>query len=547
MIAFRCKLTMILLGTLSACSEPIIVAPDAVFPDGSRYEGELESGMLHGKGTLIYPNKTHYTGDFVEGQFHGTGELVYATGEKYTGEYKHGQLNGFGHFVDTKENSYEGEFKQGVFNGHGTHSLKNGAVYTGQFDNGLYHGKGRYSHDDYFYEGDFVKGVFTGSGSYKDYEGSTYSGQVKDWVAHGKGSKTNTEGTVVNGDFENGYASGDGKIDYKDGSQYEGSLSYDKPEGEGVMTYANGDVFKGEFSYGRRFGKGTLTRSSPAEGEIKTLSGKWKGDSLIHNFETGDRQHDQAGIALEYHQENLKKSIDKLEPSTPGSPNIYFLGVAGDGSQSVFKRELEYVAPLIESRYSSKDRSMLLVNHHDTAEVYPLATKRSIESAVNGIAAKMDTDEDVLVAYFTSHGSKDHEFYLNHDSIKLSDLGAKQLAEIVKNSRIKWKVIIVSACYSGGFISELKDDYTMIITAADADSRSFGCSEESEMTYFGRALFKEALTKNPNASLKQAFAKAKELVSVWEKDEEKRSSNPLIHAPAAIVRKLEHIRAHTKK
>ena len=77
-----------------------------------------------------------------------------------------------------------------------------------------------------------------------------------------------------------------------------------------------------------------------------------------------------------------------------------------------------------------------------------------------------------------------------------------------------WKVVLISACYSGGFISSVKDDRTLVITAARADRRSFGCDDENEFTQFGRAYFSEALV--PGASFQEAFRKSEALVEEWE-------------------------------
>ena len=47
--------------------------------------------------------------------------------------------------------------------------------------------------------------------------------------------------------------------------------------------------------------------------------------------------------------------------------------------------------------------------------------------------------------------------------------------QILDDARVKWRVIIVSACYSGVFLDELENDMTLIITAAllkFADSRT---------------------------------------------------------------------------
>jgi hypothetical protein len=76
------------------------------------------------------------------------------------------------------------------------------------------------------------------------------------------------------------------------------------------------------------------------------------------------------------------------------------------------------------------------------------------------------------------------------------------------------------------------------MTAADAESTSFGCSDESEMTYFGKAFFSEVFSKNKTIELTNGFAKAKELVLLWEKEQELDSSNPMLSAPKAIVDKM---------
>ena len=75
--------------------------------------------------------------------------------------------------------------------------------------------------------------------------------------------------------------------------------------------------------------------------------------------------------------------------------------------------------------------------------------------------------------------------------------------------------MLISACYSGGFIDALADEHTLVITAARADRRSFGCTDENEFTDFGRAYFKEALPQS--GSFQEAFRRAEALVGEWEK------------------------------
>jgi len=126
----------------------------------------------------------------------------------------------------------------------------------------------------------------------------------------------------------------------------------------------------------------------------------------------------------------------------------------------------------------------------------------------------MDREQDILFLFLTSHGSREHEFVLSQKGMSLPDLPAKTLAALLKDSGIRWKVVVVSACYSGGFIPPLRDEATLVITAARADRTSFGCADENDFTYFGRAYFKEALPKAN--SFQHAFRQAEILVKEWE-------------------------------
>ena len=84
-----------------------------------------------------------------------------------------------------------------------------------------------------------------------------------------------------------------------------------------------------------------------------------------------------------------------------------------------------------------------------------------------------------------------------------------ELARLLEPLAERNLVIVISACYSGGFIDALKDERTLVMTAARADRTSFGCSDDSDFTYFGRALFAEALLQTyPNLKAVAATLRA---------------------------------------
>lgn len=587
---FKSCFALCTLLLISACSEPLILNPDAVLPDGSRYSGGIVDGRFSGQGKLVYSGGGYYQGSFVDGVFHGNGVLVFASGDRWEGNFTEGQAtgeftiissdtetryvgglqNGYmhgkgelttqeyvykgdfvlgdfeGHGVYTHSNgdAYTGEFEANLYHGHGSVSYENGSSYTGEFKAGNYHGDGEFKQGDMFYRGTFVDGVLTGQAELSMYDGSMYTGEVEAWQPQGEGVLTTADNNRLEGRFEAGLLVGEGHWYGADGSAYVGEFDYNQFDGTGTYTAANGDVYQGEFSFGDYHGQGTLTLATRNAEQAKVQRGKWSRGKLVYDEDSGMRQHAQAELALIHHQRLLTEALSKLPNSEPGSAKAYFLGIAGDGSQSVFRREIEFVYQQLDRRYAIADRSVLLVNHHDTAELWPLATRQSISQALDALGRTMNAERDVLFLYMTSHGSKEHDFYLNHDSIKLPDISPTELKEMLDQAGIQWRVLMVSACYSGGFVPVLQNEKTMLITAADSQSKSFGCSEDSEMTYFGRALFQEVLAQDTSLSLVDAYPKAVQLIAEWEKSEDRDASNPQLSAPEKIVSKLRELETH---
>jgi len=118
------------------------------------------------------------------------------------------------------------------------------------------------------------------------------------------------------------------------------------------------------------------------------------------------------------------------------------------------------------------------------------------------------------------------------------------LSRLLAESGIKWKALVISACYSGGFVEPLKDDNTLIITAAAADRQSFGCSNEADFTYFGRAYFNEALRRS--LSFTDAFDIASRSIATRERAEKLEPSRPQLFAGAPMRDKLAEIEVRLK-
>jgi hypothetical protein len=215
---------------------------------------------------------------------------------------------------------------------------------------------------------------------------------------------------------------------------------------------------------------------------------------------------------------------------------LYFVGFAPDGIDDVFGRELETVSRLMSQRFDAAERSLLLSNEPDTLGELPIASATNLRSALKRIGEIMNRDEDVLFLYITTHGSEDGELAVELPPLELTQIRPAALARMLQESGIKWKVLVISACYSGGFIEPLKDDNTLIITATDARNQSFGCGNGESLTWFGKAYFDDALRRT--RSFTEAFGLARLEVAQRERAQGFTPSNPQMRIGAAIKDKL---------
>jgi hypothetical protein len=219
---------------------------------------------------------------------------------------------------------------------------------------------------------------------------------------------------------------------------------------------------------------------------------------------------------LYYAQAKLVNAqIESLAEQTPGKTDFFGLIVGGTAHQSVFLSEAEHVRRIMEDQYAMKGRVVTLVNSNTRPTDYPMATKHNLITALDALASKMDMDEDIAFLYLTSHGGKD-TFSLSFWEAGIRSLTASEFAAMLEASGIRNAVIVISACYSGSFIDDLANDNRLILTAASENNSSFGCSDQNEWTWWGRAYFDEALRSEPD--FRKAFDIAKDLVTTWEGD-----------------------------
>ncbi len=256
---------------------------------------------------------------------------------------------------------------------------------------------------------------------------------------------------------------------------------------------------------------------------------------------TETRSEDDSGQAeaLFYDQPaRIAQAMARVHPAQHGKTNVYFLGFAGDGDPAVFRREAQFAKEAFGEHFGSIERSALLINDVEDRDSYPLASVSGLGQALSTMALRMDADNDVLVLFLTSHGSVDG-LEVQNGSLPLAQLGPADLREALDTAGIRYRILVVSACYAGVFLDELKTDTTLIVTASDAEHSSFGCQEDRDLTWFGEAFLKDALPGS--ASLEGAFSKAQQLIAERESAEHEIHSNPQLYVGPGMRAKLAEI------
>jgi hypothetical protein len=246
--------------------------------------------------------------------------------------------------------------------------------------------------------------------------------------------------------------------------------------------------------------------------------------------------------AAEVQRQSLISAVDRMDRGNAAAGDVYFVGFAGFGEQNVFRKEAELAQQVFAARYATDRRSLLLVNDIHDRRTYALATYENLRVAVNAIGRRMRADRDTLVLMLTSHGNDEDGIAITNGKMPEDALSPQDVRKILNESHIRWRVIIVSACYSGIFIPVLKNDSTLIMTAADSRHSSFGCDDTRDLTYFGEALLRDALPRA--CSLNAAYADMARIIRQRETAEGEIHSNPQMFVGARMQARLPLIEAH---
>lgn len=237
----------------------------------------------------------------------------------------------------------------------------------------------------------------------------------------------------------------------------------------------------------------------------------------------------------------LNEKLQQIAPNRPDETDVYFIGFAGNGDESVFASEASFVQERVAEKFSTDGRSLVLASSFERIDSEPIANTHNLFRSISDVGDKMDAEEDVLFLFLTSHGSKNATVDVSLFPLRLKPLRADDLRAALDAAGIEWRIIVVSACYSGSFIESLKTDRTIVMTASAAEKTSFGCSRDRDLTYFGEALFQDSFGNG--SDLVETFEQAKASIGEREEREGLSTSDPQIYVGSEIEQKMAQLLA----
>jgi hypothetical protein len=227
--------------------------------------------------------------------------------------------------------------------------------------------------------------------------------------------------------------------------------------------------------------------------------------------------------------EALERSTAELPfaRSRDGIREVYIISFGLFGPESVFASEAEKAGQILRARLQPDAQLLVRSNNKSGGN----ATSASLAAALRSAGRAMDPAKDVLVVFLTSHGSPDG---LDVVAGRRSEtLSPRSFRSMLNASGARYRVVIISACYSGVFARALADPRTLVITAAAPDRPSFGCEDGVTWTYFGDAFFNKAFRSA--RTLDDAFCRARDIVTKRERNEGFEPSRPQMAGGSEVL------------
>ena len=266
----------------------------------------------------------------------------------------------------------------------------------------------------------------------------------------------------------------------------------------------------------------------------------WRGASE-EQHPAGDELNAGSEAVLAAQSYILENALDKIADERGGETDLYFVAFAPHGRADAYRADAEAAQHVMDTRWGTDGRSIVLVNNPKTLISAPFATVTNLRETLNEVGGAIDREDDVVMIYLASPTARNNQIAAEQPPLGLVALGPAGLKQLLDDAGIKWRIIVVAACYSGGFVEPLANEHTLVITSSKVDAPSFGCDGRTPPTLFGDAFFQQGLNKA--GTLESAFEIAKARVSEREAAAGYTpASDPQWRLGEQMAQKLKHLR-----
>ncbi len=158
--------------------------------------------------------------------------------------------------------------------------------------------------------------------------------------------------------------------------------------------------------------------------------------------------------------------------------------MTGDNSIHVFDNARKKIKKLLKRR-GVKDRYFRELSMTDSEQIKGVQPS-SYDNFNRALASLNISERDGCFVHIGSHGLKNGVYMINQPILTPAQLDES----LTTHCKGRPTVVMVSACYSGVFISDevMKKPNRIIFSAARHDRTSFGCSNDYTYTYWDRCL-----------------------------------------------------------
>jgi hypothetical protein len=221
------------------------------------------------------------------------------------------------------------------------------------------------------------------------------------------------------------------------------------------------------------------------------------------------------------------RTVPLAQQQTSNSPEqarrLFYIGL-GLYSEPWSENDVVELAGRLQAASKYRVVPMIASNVAAAARPYPIADDATIAALV-GSAARQAEPDDLVLVDISSHGGR-QALARKVGANATTAISSRELARKLEPLAGHRTVVVISACYSGSLIGDLRAPDRIVITAARADRSSFGCAPDSRHTFFGEAELQAF--GQPDRSLRQVFAAMRDHVARMEAAHRYQPSEPQV-------------------